>query len=53
LFGYAPAPLLYGLICDYTGGNSSPYGMVFTMFWILWGVIGLSTTYYIMTKKEK
>lgn len=50
LFGYAPAPLLYGLVCDLTGGDSSTWGMVFTMCWILWGVIGLGTTFIIKNR---
>lgn len=32
LFGYLPAPFVYGFICTLTGGNQSHYGMIFLMF---------------------
>lgn len=28
LLGYLPAPIIYGFICDFTGGRTSPYGML-------------------------
>lgn len=31
LLGYLPAPGIYGLVCDYTGGKSSRWGLIFTM----------------------
>ena len=31
LFGYFPSPFLYGIICDFTGGNNSKWGLVFLM----------------------
>jgi len=30
LLGYFPAPFIYGLICENTGGKTSKWGMVFT-----------------------
>ena len=28
--GYFPAPVIYGYICDYTGGKTSRWGFIFT-----------------------
>lgn len=41
LFGYLPAPFLYGLICQYTGGNESRMGLVFLMSISILGVVFL------------
>lgn len=41
LLGYLPSPVLYGLVCKYTGGPSSRYGLHFIMTWSLFGVIFL------------
>jgi sugar phosphate permease len=35
LLGFLPAPFLYGLVCDYTGGDKSRYGMGMIMYWSL------------------
>lgn len=32
LFGYLPAPFVYGLVCSLTGGIKSRYGMGVLMF---------------------
>ncbi|CAG9310977.1 unnamed protein product [Blepharisma stoltei] len=32
LLGYLPAPIVYGIICEYTGGRKSPYGMMFIIY---------------------
>lgn len=33
MFGFAPAPTVYGLVADLTGGRSSRWGMVFCLYW--------------------
>jgi hypothetical protein len=38
LFGYLPSPLLYGVICNLTGGKESKWGLVFLMSISLIGV---------------
>lgn len=38
LFGYLPSPLLYGLICSFTGGEKSRWGLRFLMFVSILGV---------------
>lgn len=38
LFGYLPAPFLYGLVCKYTGGAESRYGLAFILLWSFFGV---------------
>ena len=30
--GYFPAPVIYGIICQYTGGKTSRWGMTFIMY---------------------
>lgn len=48
LFGYLPAPFLYGLVCSYTGGLKSRWGLRFLM---LLGVLGVLFLY--LAKREK
>ena len=35
LLGYLPAPLMYGFMCDLTGGDRSNAGMMLVMYWSL------------------
>ena len=46
LIGYIPAPILYGLVNDFTGGDDSRWGMVMLMSWSLFAVIALGVAYY-------
>ena len=41
LLGYLPSPVLYGLVCKYTGGSESRYGLHLLMFWAIFGVMFL------------
>jgi MFS transporter, Spinster family, sphingosine-1-phosphate transporter len=41
LLGYLPSPVLYGLICKYTGGAESRYGLAFILCWSVFGVFFL------------
>lgn len=41
LLGYLPSPVLYGLICKYTGGTESRYGLAFILCWSIFGVFFL------------
>lgn len=43
LIGYLPAPFIYGLICKYTGGSKSRWGLVVL---VLWGVLGVICLYF-------
>jgi len=38
LLGYLPSPVLYGLICKYTGGAESRFGLAFILCWSVFGV---------------
>lgn len=38
LLGYLPSPVLYGLICKYTGGAQSRFGLAFILCWSVFGV---------------
>lgn len=38
LLGYLPSPFIYGLVCQYTGGEKSPWGMFVNMNW---GILSL------------
>jgi MFS family permease len=42
LLGYLPSPVLYGLICKYTGGAQSRFGLVFILCWSVFGVFFLN-----------
>lgn len=50
LIGYLPSPLLYGLVCSYTGGKESRWGLAFLM---LWGVFGVGFLYLSREAKKK
>ena len=52
LLGYAPAPTIYGLVMDLTGGKESRWGMVFTFYWGLWAFIFACCVYYLVSKKQ-
>ena len=41
LIGYLPSPFLYGLVCKYTGGAESRYGLAFILLWSYFGVFFL------------
>ena len=41
LLGYLPSPFLYGLVCKYTGGTKSRYGLGVILLWAYFGVIAL------------
>lgn len=52
LFGFLPAPFVYGFICDYTGGRTSKWGMTVNMFWSIFGFMPVLIAYYIDQKKR-
>ena len=39
LIGFLPSPFLYGLICNFTGGNKSKWGLFVLLIWSCFGVI--------------
>ena len=41
LIGYLPSPFLYGLVCKYTGGSKSRFGLAFLLLWAFIGVLSL------------
>ena len=41
--GYLPAPFIYGLICKYTGGSKSRWGLGIL---VMWGVLGVICLYF-------
>ena len=41
LIGYLPSPFIYGLVCKYTGGSKSRWGLGVLVFWGFLGVICL------------
>ena len=43
LIGYLPSPFIYGLVCKYTGGSQSRWGLVVL---VLWGVLGVCSLYF-------
>ena len=43
LIGYLPAPFIYGLICKYTGGSKSRWGLGIL---VMWGVLGVICLYF-------
>lgn len=51
LLGYLPAPTMYGLVQDISGGKESRWGLVMLMCWSLWGVVFLLLGYYHQQKK--
>ena len=50
LLGYLPSPLLYGLVCSYTGGVHSTWGLKFLM---LFSIIGVIMMYIAKTERHK
>jgi MFS family permease len=38
LIGYLPAPFFYGVVCNWTGGRESRYGLAFIMMFTLLGI---------------
>jgi MFS family permease len=42
MLGYFPAPFVYGMVCKFTGGEKSRWGMILLMFWSLFGIVGLA-----------
>ena len=43
LFGYLPSPFIYGVVCKYTGGSKSRWGLVVL---VLWGFFGVCSLYF-------
>ncbi len=53
LFGYMPAPFIYGFICDLTGGTDSRYGMLVLMHSSIISIGMLFFAYYLKTSGKK
>ena len=51
--GYLPAPILYGVVNEMTGGEKSRYGMIMLSLWTLWAVVFMSYAYWKQGKKRK
>ena len=45
LLGYLPSPFIYGLVCQYTGGEKSPWGMFVNMNWGFFALLYLFGAY--------
>ena len=41
LLGYLPSPVVYGVVCRYTGGTKSRWGLVVILLWAYLGVFML------------
>lgn len=52
LIGYLPSPFLYGLVCKYTGGITSRYGLGFILLWSYFGVGLLFLSKYFKNKSS-
>lgn len=52
LLGYLPSPFLYGLVCRYTGGSHSRYGLAFILLWSFFGVFFLYLAKLYRDKKD-
>jgi predicted MFS family arabinose efflux permease len=50
LLGYLPSPVLYGLVCKYTGGSTSRYGLHLLM---CWSILGVSFLYLSRISRNK
>lgn len=50
LLGYLPSPFLYGLVCKYTGGTKSRFGLAFILIWAYLGVLSL---YFAKSEQNK
>lgn len=53
LIGYLPSPILYGLVCKYTGGTESRWGLVLLMITSIFGVLFLKKAFYYQNLLEK
>lgn len=51
LFGFLPAPFVYGFVCKMTGGRSSLWGMAALMSWSLFGLINIFLAF--MSDRQK
>ena len=45
MFGYLPAPFLYGLVCELTGGEKSRYGLMMILYWSLMGQLFITLAF--------
>ena len=43
LIGYLPSPFIYGLVCKYTGGSESRWGLGVL---VLWGIFGVCSLFF-------
>lgn len=41
LLGYLPSPFIYGLVCRFTGGTTSKWGLSVILCWAYFGVLAL------------
>lgn len=41
LIGYLPSPFIYGLVCKFTGGSKSRWGLAVLVLWGIFGVVSL------------
>lgn len=53
LFGFLPAPFVYGFVCNLTGGRSSLWGMASLMAWSLFGLINIFFAFQLDKKKRR
>lgn len=53
LFGFLPAPFVYGFVCNLTGGRSSLWGMASLMAWSLFGLINIFLAFHLDKRKRK
>ena len=53
LFGFLPAPFVYGFVCNLTGGRSSIWGMASLMAWSLFGLINIFLAFHMDKRKRK
>lgn len=51
-FGYLPSPVLYGLVCNFTGGDNSRWGLVMLMCFTLVGMYFLKKAKDVETEKS-
>lgn len=53
LFGFLPAPFVYGFVCKMTGGRSSLWGMAALMSWSVFGLINIFLAFMSDRKKRE
>jgi len=53
LFGYLPAPAIYGAVCSMTGGKQSKWGMIILMYMTIPSIIFLSMAWVYSTRQKK